>query len=56
MEELVNDIGAEEDPTEKFRAMERYHKFTQAQQGLRVRDDLPQLGFGCHGMTPHASA
>jgi len=38
MEELVNDIGAEEDTTEKFRAMERYHKFTQA-RGERIRSE-----------------
>jgi len=38
MEELVNDIGAEEDPVEQFRAMERYHKFTQA-RGERIRSE-----------------
>jgi hypothetical protein len=38
MEELVNDIGAEEDTTEKFRAMERYHKFCQA-RGERIRSE-----------------
>lgn len=38
MEELVNDIGAEEDPVEQFRAMERYHKFVQA-RGERIRSE-----------------
>ena len=38
MEELVNDIGAEEDPTEQFRAIERYYKFTQA-RGERLRSE-----------------
>ena len=38
MEELVNDIGSEEDPVEQFRAMERYHKFVQA-RGERLRSE-----------------
>ena len=38
MEDLLNAIGSEEDPVEQFRAMERYHKFTQA-RGERIRSE-----------------
>lgn len=40
MEDMINDIGASEDPVDQFKAIERYHKLVLARKDRQSGDAL----------------